>query len=47
MKETWALAFDKLMEHEGGFTDDSRDPGNQLPDGRPGCTNLEIGRAHV
>ena len=45
MKETWALAFDKLMEHEGGFTDDPRDPGNKLPDGRPGCTNLGVTQA--
>jgi len=42
MKETWALAFDKLMEHEGGFQADPRDPGNHLPDGRPGCTNLGV-----
>lgn len=42
MKSTWALAFDALMESEGGFTDDIRDPGNFLPDGRPGCTNLGV-----
>jgi lysozyme family protein len=42
MKDTWSRAYDQLMEHEGGFTDDPRDPGNHLPDGRPGCTNLGI-----
>jgi lysozyme family protein len=42
MKETWEMAFAKLIEHEGGFTDDPRDPGNSLPDGRPGCTNLGV-----
>jgi lysozyme family protein len=42
MKETWPKAFDKLLEHEAGFTDDPRDPGNSLPDGRPGCTNLGV-----
>jgi lysozyme family protein len=42
MKETWAMAFKKLIEHEGGFTSDPRDPGNKLPDGRPGSTNLGV-----
>ena len=42
MKSTSTLAFDALMESEGGFTDDIRDPGNFLPDGRPGCTNLGV-----
>ena len=30
------------MRSEAGFTDDPRDPGNKLPDGRPGCTNLGV-----
>jgi lysozyme family protein len=42
MKSTWALAFAELMKSEGGFTDDTRDPGNYLSDGRPGCTNLGV-----
>ena len=45
MKSTWALAFAELMKSEGGFTDDTRDPGNFLPDGRPGCTNLGVTQA--
>lgn len=42
MKSTWERAFAELMQSEGGFTDDPRDPGNWLPDGRPGCTNLGV-----
>lgn len=42
MKSTWNLAFEALMQSEGGFTDNVRDPGNYLPDGRPGCTNLGV-----
>lgn len=42
MKENWDFAYTKLIGHEGGFTDDPRDPGNSLPDGRPGCTNLGV-----
>ena len=45
MKETWDFAYTSLMEDEGGFTDDLRDPGNKLPDGRPGCTNLGVTQA--
>jgi lysozyme family protein len=42
MKENWDFAYTKLIGHEGGFTDDERDPGNKLPDGRKGCTNLGV-----
>ena len=42
MKENWDFAFGKLIGHEGGFTDDERDPGNSLPDGRKGSTNLGV-----
>lgn len=42
MKDTWPRAFDQLIEHEGGFTSDERDPGNKMPDGRPGSTNLGV-----
>ena len=45
MKSTWALAFEHLLESEGGFTDDPLDNGNKLPDGRLGCTNLGITQA--
>jgi lysozyme family protein len=38
--------FNKSLEHilnaEGGFTADSKDPGNHLPDGRAGCTNMGV-----
>jgi lysozyme family protein len=42
MIANWDFAFTKMIGHEGGFTDDPRDPGNTLPDGRPGCTNLGV-----
>ena len=42
MKQNWDFAYTKLIGHEGGFTDDERDPGNALPDGRKGCTNLGV-----
>lgn len=42
MKQTWDIAFEHLLISEGGFTDDPRDPGNSLPDGRPGSTNLGV-----
>lgn len=45
MKSTWNLAFEHLLQSEGGFTDDPRDPGNKLPDGRPGSTNLGVTQA--
>lgn len=45
MKSTWHLAFEHLLQSEGGFTDDPRDPGNKLPDGRPGSTNLGVTQA--
>lgn len=42
MKENWDFAFTKMIGHEQGFQDDPEDPGNKLPDGRPGCTNLGV-----
>ena len=42
MISNWDNAFAAVMKSEGGFTDDPRDPGNHLPDGRPGCTNLGV-----
>jgi lysozyme family protein len=36
--------FDKLIKHEGGFTDGERYPGNQFGDGydNKGSTNLGV-----
>jgi len=35
-----------ILKSEGGFTTDPRDPGNRLPDGRPGSTNLGVSQAN-
>ena len=42
MIENWQKSFDLVMKSEGGFSDDTRDTGNHMPDGRPGCTNLGV-----
>jgi lysozyme family protein len=42
MQSNWDKSFDLVMESEGGFSDDIRDKGNHMPDGRPGCTNLGV-----
>ncbi len=42
MIENWQKSFDLVMKSEGGFSDDPRDTGNHMPDGRPGCTNLGV-----
>ncbi len=42
MKENWDQAFKQMLASEGGFTDDDRDKGNQLPDGRKGSTMLGV-----
>jgi len=42
MKENWQKAFEQMLASEGGFTDDERDKGNQLPDGRKGSTMLGV-----
>jgi lysozyme family protein len=42
MKENWKQAFEQMLASEGGFSDDDRDPGNTLPDGRPGSTMLGV-----
>ena len=34
-----------MIDSEGGFQDDPRDSGNQLADGRRGCTNLGVTQA--
>lgn len=38
MLTNWEKSFDAVIAHEGGFTNDPRDPGNKLPDGRAGST---------
>ena len=40
MIENFQAAFDQVIKSEGGYTADPRDPGNSLPDGRQGSTNL-------
>jgi lysozyme family protein len=42
MKENWERSFDLMLGSEGGFSDDPRDNGNKLPDGRPGSTMLGV-----
>ena len=42
MLDNWKESFKHLLVSEGGYTEDPRDPGNHLPDGRAGCTNLGV-----
>ena len=42
MKHNWQQAFKQMLASEGGFTDDERDNGNKLPDGRKGSTMLGV-----
>jgi lysozyme family protein len=42
MKHNWDQAFKQMLASEGGFTDDERDNGNKLPDGRKGSTMLGV-----
>jgi lysozyme family protein len=42
MKENWERSFELMLGSEGGFSDDPRDNGNKLPDGRPGSTMLGV-----
>jgi lysozyme family protein len=42
MNSNWKQAFEQMLASEGGFTDDERDPGNKLPDGRTGSTMLGV-----
>ena len=42
MQSNWKLAFEQMLASEGGFTDDERDNGNKLPDGRKGSTMLGV-----
>ena len=45
MLSNWNDSFKHLLVSEGGFTDNPKDPGNHLPDGRMGCTNLGVTQA--
>ena len=42
MKENWERSFELMLKSEGGFSDDPRDNGNKLPDGRLGSTMLGV-----
>jgi lysozyme family protein len=42
MISNWDKAFKQMLASEGGFTDDPRDSGNKLPDGRAGSTMLGV-----
>lgn len=42
MNSNWKQAFEQMLASEGGFTDDERDKGNKLPDGRKGSTMLGV-----
>jgi len=42
MLNNWDKCFELMIESEGGFSDDPRDRGNHMHDGRPGCTNLGV-----
>ena len=42
MIKNWDKSFELMLESEGGFSDDPRDNGNKLPDGRPGSTMLGV-----
>ena len=42
MNANWQQAFEQMLASEGLFTDDPRDPGNKLPDGRKGSTMLGV-----
>jgi len=42
MISNWQQAFEQMLKSEGGFSDDERDDGNKLPDGRKGSTMLGV-----
>ena len=42
MKHNWQQAFEQMLASEGGFSDDQRDSGNHLSDGRTGSTMLGV-----
>lgn len=42
MEKNFSTALQHVLDIEMGFQNDPRDPGNRLPDGRHGCTNLGV-----
>ena len=42
MLSNWQNSFELVLDSEGGFSTDPDDRGNQMPDGRPGATNLGV-----
>lgn len=42
MNANWQQAFEQMLASEGLFTDDEKDKGNKLPDGRKGSTMLGV-----
>jgi lysozyme family protein len=42
MKKNWNQAFKQMLASEGGFSDDQRDSGNHLTNGRIGSTMLGV-----
>jgi lysozyme family protein len=46
MISNWDKSCDMVLAHEGGFTNDQRDSGNHLPDGRQGSTMLGCTQAN-
>jgi len=46
MINNWDKSCEMVLKHEGGFTNDQRDQGNRLPDGRQGSTMLGCTQAN-
>ena len=42
MNSNWQKSFELMLKSEGGYSDDQRDSGNHLPDGREGSTMLGV-----
>lgn len=45
MINNFSRSLDYILKAEGGFTADPKDPGNNLSDGRHGCTNMGVTQA--
>jgi len=45
MINNFSKSLDNILKAEGGFSADPKDPGNHLPDGRAGCTNMGVTQA--
>jgi lysozyme family protein len=46
MKDNFEASLTLVLKSEGGFTTDTYDNGNKLPDGRAGSTNLGVTQAN-